>query len=726
MVFFLFLVLLGGAPIAETDAVGGLEDLARTGRWDRVLQVAARRADQLPLRPEEALLAAHAAGLAGDPGAEVRFLAMAVDAPDLGAVARVELAGLVVDTSPDRALDLVLGLLRRAPSKELRQAAAEIAGEAVRVGVDADRRAAVGRVMPALNRSSRREIELALALSRDPVDRSSLSRLLSSSTADLVALTAAEALLASGELGVVDRWRVAQTLYRHGRYDQAAPILEGLDTVRHSQVPLREVAYLRGRCSFRRGDWSTAALWYRKAISRTSAGERLAELEVHLGRTYELAGEMDLAVAAAQRAVRIRTTDDRRLFLARLRLRRGEPELAQAGLARLRSRSARGRGELMLGLFALREGDRDAARSRLAQVTRDPWRSPAAVIGAELAAASVGSEKALELLTGAAPHLDGFWAEEARGVMTELAEETVRAWRRDEAEALADPVERTRRRALVRSLVLEFDPVRLGQLRAIAAESVGLQGEPERPAFDPGLAARLWDIGLPSSAVRWDPSGLPRHAARSTWWTAEQELALGRPWLAISVADAAWRQASSSLPERGLPVGLRKAFYPLPHESMVRRAAARHELPWSLLAGVAREESRWNPKVVSRVGARGLMQLMPATAIAAGAANGRPEMTPDDLFEPLISLDLGAAELGRLVEVFGGNRAAAVAAYNAGEAQAKLWLEQCGEGCSEARFLAHVSFSVTRGYTEAVLGSAAAYEGLYGGARDDGVSERSE
>ena len=59
--------------------------------------------------------------------------------------------------------------------------------------------------------------------------------------------------------------------------------------------------------------------WYQTAISRTSAGERRAELEVHLGRTYELAGDMDEAVAAAQRAVRLKTTDDRRLFLARLR-----------------------------------------------------------------------------------------------------------------------------------------------------------------------------------------------------------------------------------------------------------------------------------------------------------------------------------------------------------------------------------------------------------------------
>ena len=120
------------------------------------------------------------------------------------------------------------------------------------------------------------------------------------------------------------------------------------------------------------------------------------------------------------------------------------------------------------------------------------------------------------------------------------------------------------------------------------------------------------------------------------------------------------------------------------------------------------------------------MQLMPATAVATSAANGRPEIVPDDLFEPFISLDLGAAELGRLLGVFNGNRAAAVAAYNAGEAQSRLWLDQCGNPCSEARFMAHVSFSVTRGYTEAVLGAAAVYEELYGKSTMSQVSERSE
>ena len=708
------LLFLSGISAADGGAAGGLTALARAGDWDQVLQVASRRREQLPLRPEEALVAAHAARLAGEKTAQAHFLELALDSVDFGAVARVELAELILAEDPARAFDLVVGLLRVAPTKQLRGVAAEIVQGAVTIGVDGSRRSALDRLVPALKRGTRRTLELALALSAGPPDRSRFSRLLGSSTADLVALRAADALGDPAKLGALDRWRVAQTFYRHGLYERAAPILEALDGLRHSQIPLREVAFLRGRCSFRRGDWTTAADWYRKAISRVSAGERRAELEVHLGRTYELAGEMDAAIAAAQRAVRVRTTDDRRLFLARLRLRRGESDLAQAGISRLRGRSARARGQLMLGLDEIQAGETDAARRRLARVSRDPWRGPSAVIAAGLAMAAAEPAAALDLLGDAAGGLNLFWAEEARSLMAGLPAEVLENWRRQQATTLDGAEGRVIQRAIAGWLKLEPDPRRMADLRALAAAEFGLQGEPALPAFQPGLAARLWAMGLGASAIRWDPSGMPRNDARSTWWTARAELEFGKPWLAVSVADAAQRQASPYLPARGLPASLRQALYPLPYESTVRQAATRHGLPWSLLAGVAREESRWNPMVVSKVGARGLMQLMPATAVATGAANGRPAISPEDLFEPFISLDLGAAELGRLLTVFGGNRAAAVAAYNAGEAQAKLWLNQCGDDCSEARFMTNVSFSVTRGYTEKVLGAAAAYDEVYG------------
>ena len=86
----------------------------------------------------------------------------------------------------------------------------------------------------------------------------------------------------------------------------------------------------------------------------------------------------------------------------------------------------------------------------------------------------------------------------------------------------------------------------------------------------------------------------------------------------------------------------------------------------------------------------------------------------DSLFDPEISLTLGAAELARLLDVFEGRLAPAVAAYNAGEVQAKLWLDQCGPKCDDALYLLNISFSTTRVYTADVLAGAVSYDGLYG------------
>jgi soluble lytic murein transglycosylase len=143
-------------------------------------------------------------------------------------------------------------------------------------------------------------------------------------------------------------------------------------------------------------------------------------------------------------------------------------------------------------------------------------------------------------------------------------------------------------------------------------------------------------------------------------------------------------------------------------------------VPWALLAGVAREESRWDPEVVSRVGARGLMQLMPATAAATGRRLGRAAPEMDDLFDPAVSLELGAAELSRLYGVYSGQLAPVVAAYNAGEAQAELWLDQCGTPCPAEWYAANITFRATSRYTRDVLAAAAVYVELYGAAPSKG------
>ncbi|MDX1709248.1 MAG: lytic transglycosylase domain-containing protein [Desulfobacterales bacterium] len=92
-------------------------------------------------------------------------------------------------------------------------------------------------------------------------------------------------------------------------------------------------------------------------------------------------------------------------------------------------------------------------------------------------------------------------------------------------------------------------------------------------------------------------------------------------------------------------------------EKCVQKAAAKYSLPPGLIKAVIRAESNFQVGAVSRTGARGLMQLMPATAKELGVA---------DSFDIDQNIDGGAKYLRCMLDRFGGNLRKALAAYNAG------------------------------------------------------------
>ena len=91
----------------------------------------------------------------------------------------------------------------------------------------------------------------------------------------------------------------------------------------------------------------------------------------------------------------------------------------------------------------------------------------------------------------------------------------------------------------------------------------------------------------------------------------------------------------------------------------IREIASRHGVDPTLVESVIRAESAFNPTAVSRTGARGLMQLMPKTAVALGVR---------DSFNPRENIEGGVRHLRYLLDRYPGNLPLAVAAYNAGEA----------------------------------------------------------
>ena len=90
----------------------------------------------------------------------------------------------------------------------------------------------------------------------------------------------------------------------------------------------------------------------------------------------------------------------------------------------------------------------------------------------------------------------------------------------------------------------------------------------------------------------------------------------------------------------------------------IQEVADRHGVRADLVAAVIEAESEFNPRAVSRRGARGLMQLMPKTAATLGV---------DDPFDPKANIEAGVKHLRAMMDRFDNNIPLALAAYNAGE-----------------------------------------------------------
>jgi soluble lytic murein transglycosylase len=134
---------------------------------------------------------------------------------------------------------------------------------------------------------------------------------------------------------------------------------------------------------------------------------------------------------------------------------------------------------------------------------------------------------------------------------------------------------------------------------------------------------------------------------------------------------------------------------PLRHEDIIRQQAAEKGVPADLIAAVIYSESRFRDQT-SHAGARGLMQITPATAKLIENLSGGQTFKFEDLSDPDINIRYGTFYLRYLIDKFGDNEVAALAAYNAGETNVTEW------GGSNLQ-IDDIPFPETRGYVEDVL-----------------------
>src|SRR5213596_2242139 len=154
-----------------------------------------------------------------------------------------------------------------------------------------------------------------------------------------------------------------------------------------------------------------------------------------------------------------------------------------------------------------------------------------------------------------------------------------------------------------------------------------------------------------------------------------------------------------------------RVIFPWPNRRAVEAEAAEFGVDPLLLVAIVRQESVFDAQALSPAGARGLVQLLPGTA-ALTARGLDVTFYPEWITVPDLNLHLGAAHLQELLQRFAGRVDAAAAAYNAGTAPVKRWLERPGADDPD-EFIELIPYQETRGYVRAVLRNRELYRALY-------------
>lgn len=220
-----------------------------------------------------------------------------------------------------------------------------------------------------------------------------------------------------------------------------------------------------------------------------------------------------------------------------------------------------------------------------------------------------------------------------------------------------------------------------------------------RPGFARGLELRR--LGFDFEAAREWSWGITELSDEQL--IAAAELAHHEGWFERSIWTA----------ERTRRLHNYALRYPTPFKDQVHSRAGHHTVDPALLYGLIRQESRFNPQATSPAGARGLMQVMPATARWLATKLGIRKPSEKALGDPATNVQLGSAYVRHLLDTLEQSPVLVAAGYNAGPRRAQRWRDQ--RPLEGAIYAESIPILETRDYVKKVLANATVYGRQFGG-----------
>lgn len=651
---------------------------------------------------------------------------------------------------PEVAAGLVATLLGSAPPASLTHQAMRLLERTIQKGGDC--RLLQGLEQRRWKRPERRLLDSARAeCLRRGGDREKhrklLLDLLEESTEDDVALGAARHLAedwatraggnAAEEMPTRVHFLIGMTFHAHREFDPAighlAQVLVQLPTA--TDLSDREAfqgRYALARSHFWNERFDEAAAAFEALAQTPLTATRRAQTLYQQARSYELGNRWELAIRAFEKAYRTeprgRWSDASLIAQTRLRWLRNDREGALEAFDELvatRKLTTTSRAALFLASSELVTGNTEQVAGWLDMA----WR------------------------LGKVPRQEhAYWSArlaENEGRLRDAADLYLRALRENPyhplGEAtrgrLADPVMQPIAQQRVRRLLdsqkidelysawLALDSAPGLKRRAEEAISRKLSGDPrvepfltlDRPPADQWpmwrkpldrpeeilLALGLFDEAAPV-VLRHFPVADPSLAFTGSMMLAQS----GEIRRSLYIAEIMAKRIPGHAPPQFLPPAYRQLLFPFGYSYLILREAGERQIDPYLLAGLIREESRFDPQAFSAASARGLTQFVLSTARRVADRIDLGPIEPQDLENPEISIALGAAYLQELFDHFDGKAPLAIAAYNAGEPQSELWSRYCLSD-DPAELLTKIAFRETRSYVARVLTSRAHYRELY-------------
>jgi soluble lytic murein transglycosylase len=231
------------------------------------------------------------------------------------------------------------------------------------------------------------------------------------------------------------------------------------------------------------------------------------------------------------------------------------------------------------------------------------------------------------------------------------------------------------------------------------------------PADSPHLAkARLIANAGLSEYIAEEIKADPDSASWSALAEAQIYASYGETFRALRALKRALPYASTASIS-SIPIAYWRILFPEPYWDTIKAESAKNNLNPYLVASLIRQESEFDPSVISYANAYGLMQLLPSVGRALAREEGMTHFKTFQLLDPEINIRLGTRYLRQMLDKFNGVQEYALAAYNAGDNRVTDW-RSAGPYQGMDEFVESIPFTQTREYVEAILRNVETYRDI--------------